>query len=598
MLDPSSTGEITNSRAPENKHHSASKELNTNSDEAFPDLRRSRSRSRASSRASNHYPVDNNHLLQSVFLKNNRPKRMESTGDINERRESVKKPLTRSVSTHSFLNNNHPRNKNIPMIHETPTKPSLKRWNSYLIRQDERKPTEVDTKYSSKESNKSNDQIEHKIYNTNDQKTSSISPLTVLKNDYNIKRPGSNPPAKAKIPISDNSFIDLDSHNSNTFDNPNDFDSSNKPPSNDTIDSNTTTFVNPSNKLYSRMSQLINMAHNSMHSLVPIQPKTPMSTASKPDTDGETLNNGTLVTAPHYQSELDDDDEEEDEDNGHPVDAWNTQNNDSVDNSYVDNSFVKSPVNDLTNINPKSLNDILREIKDFQSNFVKNISNPPSNNTSLVDLKQSSRVQRKILDYKDLYNDYEFTESSSEKDFGTSNDYTVKIQHDTIMSEYTQIRLRFASTLSSINPKTQKEKMRSHMGVLGFVNRAAYLNQVRPFTPKKDQSSEPPWYFRASSQYESLNDVKNPITFENKDEFLKTMWDEEMKSVLSDPTSKSPTDSTVPSNNPKDSNTPSISPQMTEPPLEPGRLSRNLQGSYDASNYNFSSIARNVKLNH
>ncbi|KAK7682887.1 hypothetical protein QCA50_013919 [Cerrena zonata] len=323
-----------------------------------------------------------------------------------------------------------------------------------------------------------------------------------------------------------------------------------------------------------------------------------MSTASKPDTDGETLNNGTLVTAPHYQSELDDDDEEEDEDNGHPVDAWNTQNNDSVDNSYVDNSFVKSPVNDLTNINPKSLNDILREIKDFQSNFVKNMSNPPSNNTSLVDLKQSSRVQRKILDYKDLYNDYEFTESSSEKDFGTSNDYTVKIQHDTIMSEYTQIRLRFASTLSSINPKTQKEKMRSHMGVLGFVNRAAYLNQVRPFTPKKDQSSEPPWYFRASSQYESLNDVKNPITFENKDEFLKTMWDEEMKSVLSDPTSKSPTDSTVPSNNPKDSNTPSISPQMTEPPLEPARLSRNLQGSYDASNYNFSSIARNVKLNH
>lgn len=244
-------------------------------------------------------------------------------------------------------------------------------------------------------------------------KKNSISPLTVLRDQYNTKRPElvkkdtrngdirSEAALRYDVPLSSNLFHQLEK------------DCSEKKP---------------------LLNRLLGMAHSSMHSLVPMQ-----------NPDGT---NSTSTSLGHIQSESELDDNIEDEEEEGAVYRMDQQN-------------------------PSLYEEIMDEINEFQLTFVQKFPTNPKTN----------RTQQKVLDYKYLHDE------PINKFVGSTDAYShnIKIQHDTIVAQYTAIRLRFQANKNA-------------SGVLGFVSRS---------TSKK----------------------RSHTGFEDVSGLLESMWDSEMKTL-------------------------------------------------------------------
>ncbi|ODV77872.1 uncharacterized protein CANTADRAFT_7353 [Suhomyces tanzawaensis NRRL Y-17324] len=417
-----------------------------------------------------------------------------------------KSNLARSVSSQNLLN------KNIPMTEHGPgpERPAFRKWHSFQMH------TASEAK-DAKEGSSNPPRISVGIHPSDNLHTpaqepsmhgsrviqtstaniphddNSVSPLTVLKDQYNIRRPDFHMPMTA-TPATDNSFNNLLDQNSQTH-----------------TELTTVLESRSSKSVFNRMSQIMNMAHASMHSLVPMLPGG--------DPENESLS-GHMSSSniSNYQSESDTEEEEDDGDglsqNKPQVDNWKSP----VGNTQMDLS------NDLNNFQ-----DMLNEINDFQSNFVDKFSPSSSKGVRL------NRTQQKILDYKELHS---FDSSSTLNSLGplssalnlpapssVLNSYSMRIQSETITSQYTSIRLRFGSKVNS-HMSTMKKYIGANTAVLGFINRLelAKLKGFGWISPNSDYKEKP------------------PLNFENKDEIIKTMWDSEISqffgSAVAEPSSQ------------------------------------------------------------
>lgn len=128
----------------------------------------------------------------------------------------------------------------------------------------------------------------------------------------------------------------------------------------------------------------------------------------------------------------------------------------------VDNTVAEEPVKAHAGLN---MRDILHEISEFQSNFVRK--------KQALATEATSRTQRRALEYRDLHGEQGLKSPLPSHGapqpllFGNSLEYSIKIQHETILLEYTQIRLRFSSSL----PEDENASVISHLGVLGYLQR-------------------------------------------------------------------------------------------------------------------------------
>ncbi|RLV94713.1 hypothetical protein JA1_001507 [Spathaspora sp. JA1] len=206
-----------------------------------------------------------------------------------------------------------------------------------------------------------------------------------------------------------------------------------------------------SNSLYTKMSKLIIRASDSMTSLV----------SSKNDNQIESKS---ISESSESESEQE---PEQIPDTQYTIESW------------------KSPVDN--NIPPIDLNEIIEEINEFHGNFV-------DTNTNNHHLKgKLNRTQQRILDYKQLYElDHQETPN------GISSQHELKIQNETITSQYTSIRLRFSSHEIKSN---KKQFITSYAGILGFINRFGH-------------------------RYEQ-QEQEQKITIENKDLMLQKIWNDE-----------------------------------------------------------------------
>lgn len=210
-------------------------------------------------------------------------------------------------------------------------------------------------------------------------------------------------------------------------------------------------------RYYSRLSSLVTdrkLDHNLMSSLVPMS---------------------------RYASELDTSDEETESDN------TNSELGRGEDLSALPSSQL-----DLSE--PVSVLDFMKEVNDFLSLVDRG---------SLQNTKMTfTRTQQKLLDLKELINE---EKAQKLRGFLNSLDYSVKIQHEAIMSEWTQIRLRFASHLAP-NSGTN---IQCKAGVLGFVDRYKNVDLVE--------------------------NASSPITKNNVGDFLAELWADELCRLMESP---------------------------------------------------------------
>ncbi|EAZ63975.2 hypothetical protein PICST_28730 [Scheffersomyces stipitis CBS 6054] len=424
-----------------------------------------------------------------------------------------KTALTRSMSAQSISSQHDTdRKKNIPMVHEHflqgsqlqqqqqqqqishPSRPPAVLWNSFNIA-GQNPESDAEDKNSKDSGAKPNFLVK-----------ASISPLTVLKDEYDTKRPSTNVSVSISgLSNTDNSFQNLvESGSSKVSDN------TSATLANSQADSNSN--INTSSRIYSRMSQIINIAHNSMHSLVPML-SLKEDEAGEESVAAETIHSGNIS---NFQSESDESDNEYDPEfhnSDVPYNIDSVKSPSVLVNSVNSQNGTGSPSQDFT--------EIINEINDFQSNFVDRFN---SNTPTSAITQKLNRTQQKILDYKELHALESPTTvpsfSGKPTEYEISNSYNLKIQHETILSQYTSIRLRFASKVSSNQDKVKKQ-MRTHTGVLGFVNRVHFLNELEP--------NESSWYHRCNS---TSSDEEHSITFDNKDAFLKKMWNDEVENLF------------------------------------------------------------------
>ncbi|KAI5954654.1 hypothetical protein KGF54_002430 [Candida jiufengensis] len=291
--------------------------------------------------------------------------------------QQFKSSLTRSISAHGIphidqthqqikrqLNNNTTTNSD----QQLKQRPGFRRWNSYQIPDTAK---EDSTNFIGKDS---------------------VSPLTVLKDEYNTKRPIVN---NAMNMSTDNSFKELEKIRR---------ESKNK--DNEHFQPN----------LYEKMIHMAQSGVNSLKSL--------------------TEKSSTLI-----QSESDDEEDSNfveslDEIN---VDSQQKETQYPIENLETDYKF------------PNDINEIIKDITNFQNFDSKDQHHPKLN-----------RTQQKLMDYKKLY-EYE-SKNSNSKDLNSIS-YDNKIQNETILSQYTTIRLRFSSK------EIKKKKICNDVGVLGFIKR-------------------------------------------------------------------------------------------------------------------------------
>lgn len=216
-------------------------------------------------------------------------------------------------------------------------------------------------------------------------------------------------------------------------------------------------------RYYSRLSLLVNdrkSDHNSMSLLVPMS---------------------------RYASELDTSDDEHDTEHDH--------HNSETGDSERDSAALPSSALDLDE--PVSVLDIMKEVNEFQTLVDRN----SPQKTHFV----STRTQQKLLDLKELIAE---ERGPPTRGFMNSLDYLVKIQHEAIISEWTQIRLRFASHLASKSGTNISCKA----GVLGFVER-----------------------YRDQDIAKNQDGFGSPVTRDNVGDYLGELWAEELRRLTETP---------------------------------------------------------------
>lgn len=188
-----------------------------------------------------------------------------------------------------------------------------------------------------------------------------------------------------------------------------------------------------------------------------------------------------------YHSEPDD---ESDDNNDQQTEAW-----EGVE-GFVDNNFLNAPPPEKQN-----LNEILLEIDDFQSKFVQKYNAYTPNGYEKT-RPATSRVQQKVLDYKDLMSTENDDLNSSHSylsltsingESSNSFAYAIKKQHEMISSQYTLIRLRFPL-------------LRNIKG-LGYISR-----QMKPVA--------------------NLEPTVDVAKLQQARAFLQSTWDEELKTLV------------------------------------------------------------------
>lgn len=337
-----------------------------------------------------------------------------------------------------------------------------------------------------------------------------------------------------------------------------------------TTPSSSTTIRSAVNKAYNKMTLILTPAQTSVHSLTPslsnLTLKGQVADKYEKNKTGY-MNKNSL----RYQSDNSDDDGDNEADEVTNIDtpaAW------SVLNTVEDNNSKKNRDN------------ILKDINDFQSNFVEKFNqNIPSQLGDTIP-KNISRTQQKILDYKELH-DFPLPDLlSSDLKQHTLQDspYSYKIQYENINSEYTLIKLRFSSevagTPSDTTSISEEERKRepqliSRMGVLGFIDRSRFFNYQN--LPKDSTPEEP------NKITNELSDKHPVISENNKEQILSDIWNDELKAMFS-------TCDSVPST--------SINNETHRRSIEDGDIYKN---AYDnngtgAISIDISKIARNVRF--
>ncbi|KAI5964015.1 hypothetical protein KGF57_001126 [Candida theae] len=112
------------------------------------------------------------------------------------------------------------------------------------------------------------------------------------------------------------------------------------------------------------------------------------------------------------------------------------------------------------------------ESKDGQPNF-EEVMQLALQSTEISTTPRLNRTQQKQLDLKNLYQD----EHSGQLDLN----YEWKIQNETIVSQYTMIRLRFASR------QVHRKRIESSMGVLGYIKRHCQQVNSAPVSIGKNE---------------------------------------------------------------------------------------------------------------
>lgn len=232
----------------------------------------------------------------------------------------------------------------------------------------------------------------------------SISPLTVLKDQYDTKRPITN---NVITNTSTDTFSSLSKNNANEV----------KPDRKSQI----TLASSHNQNLYEKMKS---MAHTGMSSLLFL-------------TGNETQEKSVKS---YLQSDLDDESDEDEEE------LWGRKLNENTLDS--DTQYAIEQINDTTTSDEPDnqtidFEDLMTKISGFQENLVHKL---PYTNVKL------SRTQQRQLDYKQLY-EYESTDKENSSDLVC---YDWKIQNETILSQYTSIRLRFSSNKPPTQGKINK----------------------------------------------------------------------------------------------------------------------------------------------
>lgn len=151
------------------------------------------------------------------------------------------------------------------------------------------------------------------------------------------------------------------------------------------------------------------------------------------------------------------------------------------------------------------MSDDIRTMFQEMEHYQQHINNKHYNSEPL----KMNRTTQKLNDYKNLTLDSPKTES-----FQFLNTYKIKIQYETIVSQYTSIRCRFPSKVSS--SKTSG-KSKTNTGVMGYLNR---YNQE-----SKKLTKQPPKFFLEQS---------HDMSQSTKDMYLQSMWNEELR-IFSNP---------------------------------------------------------------
>ncbi|EGV61469.1 hypothetical protein CANTEDRAFT_135418 [Yamadazyma tenuis ATCC 10573] len=439
----------------------------------------------------------------------------------------------RNSESHKLTGKAHPKASDITID----VRPAIKRWNSIqYLPQDSKEPKNIGD-------------------------PTSLSPLTVIKDQYNTRMPVSNYAA-----ATDNYYRDLDGNDAPPQPQPiKDLklaEVSSPPP--DSI----------TNKIYNKMVKLLHSSNTStftdtdrlLESGPSLHPKSSLAT------------NTTSLSK--YQSESDDESEEDltTADRDEAFDSWASPN---------------VNLNEGTVLNDININSIMDEINDFQSNFVRKY-NATTPQDELV--SSSSRVQQKILDHRDLHSQESDPVSSSSSYFSLKSinsslnqmfgDHNFKIQHETISSQYNQIRFRFACntdiSLYTIGgePVDSCDKsilsLRSNIGPLGFLNRQKLLASHG---------------LGVLAQSSSSPECHTDLGIGDTDAYLKELWKSEMDSLF--PETQAPKTPQTPQFN---EGTALPSPIQSQRPDSTVRLSNRSSFEVIKSNTSFAELAGKVRL--
>lgn len=200
--------------------------------------------------------------------------------------------------------------------------------------------------------------------------------------------------------------------------------------------------------LYSRVSDKLRIAHNSMASLVTARD------SAKPSP--------LCMHTPIYQSELDSDD-----------------GSDSAKEDDVNDLMGHSPSLDLRyqgdsdDTDPAMIDSLALEISGFQDTFV---NNSRQNHSNL----KIGRTQQKLMDYKNLYDTdhMTFADQQNSSKGSAASTYHFRIQSELLTAQYTSIRLRFLEKSVALPRNPDKHRVKNTIGIYGFLDR--YVDQKRP----------------------------------------------------------------------------------------------------------------------